>query len=343
VTNATSWIFCGFQQAGGKTEAYLGVAAFAMILRRLRGDGTTGDGVSVIMRYTLRLLTLQQFERASTLICALEFLRRTDSKNGLGTEPFLIGLWVGWTLTPNSWQQSQEVLQSLKKNIYAETSEGSPVQNIFCPWCGHKITPRNYDINPQTKWTISHCADRKCFFYDSDLRETKHALPIVTVDTDIYRRCPSMIIATVDKFARMPYRPEIASIFGRAIKYCERDGFLSHPEDSCGVTTRHNDGKRVINIEAIDPPDLIIQDELHLITGPLGSMIGLYETAVDFLCSRQIEGRELKPKIIASSATVRGVDDQIRKLFNRHPPQKFPPPGVDKSDSFFCKITIVIF
>jgi len=324
-----------FPTGGGKTEAYMGVTAFAILLRRLNGDGETGDGVTVIMRYTLRLLTLQQFERASSLMCALEFIRRTDPKLGLGNWPFLVGLWVGWSLTPNSWNQSYDVLKALKSDSSADTSEGSPVQLFFCPWCGNKITHWDYGINPKTHWTIVHCNNNDCFFHSNDAVETKKALPVVTVDTDIYRRCPAIVIATVDKLARMPYRPEISSIFGKAERFCQRDGFLAGG-DSCGVKSKHDKGgEKILNLEEMPGPDIIIQDELHLISGPLGTMVGLYENAVDYLTRRFDGAIEIKPKIIASTATIRGVDDQIMKLFNRNPPQKFPPPGVIKNDSYF--------
>ena len=70
-----------FPTGGGKTEAYLGLLAFTAMLRRLRAP-SHGHGVTAIMRYTLRLLTIQQFERASLLVCCLESIRRTDSAAG---------------------------------------------------------------------------------------------------------------------------------------------------------------------------------------------------------------------------------------------------------------------
>jgi hypothetical protein len=85
-----------FPTGGGKTEAYLGLAAFAMVLRRLRhaGEkGRAGAGVSVIMRYTLRLLTLDQLARAAGLVCALE-LEREKNAARYGEWPF--GLGSGW-------------------------------------------------------------------------------------------------------------------------------------------------------------------------------------------------------------------------------------------------------
>ena len=319
-----------FPTGGGKTEAYLAVAAFAMIYRRMKaGDGNDGLGVSVIMRYTLRLLTLQQFERASALMCALEFVRRNNPEYRLGRDPFLIGLWVGQNLTPNTSWQSKEALHERSES----DPEGSPVQHTHCPWCGTRVDERCYAVDAKSGWTIAHCSNTGCFFYSRDATETKHALPVLTVDDDIYRRCPAMVIATVDKFARMPYNEKTASLFGRVSRYCERHGFLA-AGDKCSARSRHR-GADIYHIHELDGPDLIIQDELHLITGPLGSMVGLYETAVDYLSRRGSGNGAIRPKIIASTATIRGADDQVRKIFNRDTPSKFPPPGIQRTDSFF--------
>lgn len=331
-----------FPTGGGKTEAYLGVASFTMILRRLRGDVEDGLGVSVIMRYTLRLLTLQQFERASTLMCALEFLRRKVKHSCLGNEPFLLGLWVGYSLTPNHFQSSEEALKQLRENPHIAPPDGSPCQTNYCPWCGSRLAPYpNYRFDTKTKWTLVRCTNESspCIFTDRNFAPDK-ILPLVTVDSDIYTRCPSMIIATVDKFARLPFRPDIANIFGRPSRKCDLHGFLpreKHP--NCGIggegTHRKGNRERVRDLPSAFPPDLIIQDELHLISGPLGTMVGLYETAVDFLTRVSREGKELRPKVIVSTATIKGAQDQVRKIFDRSKTITFPPPGIARKDSFF--------
>ena len=323
-----------FPTGGGKTEAYLALSAFSLVLRRLRRGETGGAGVSVIMRYTLRLLTIQQFERAATLVCALEIFRRKDSQL-LGGEPFLIGLWVGWNLTPNSWMDSMGSLQKMSRNEILDS--GSPVQLVFCPWCGHDISHRNYQVDDKrTKWTIVHCMNPGCEFYHSDRLDTALALPVLTVDFDIYRRCPSILIATVDKFARVSWKPEASSLFGIVDRKCERCGFLScssaHPE---GHHKERWGRSLVEHVDRLSPPDLIIQDELHLITGPIGTMVGLYETAVAYLCSWNTDDRRLKPKIVVSTATIKGVETQVKRLFDRNAVKTFPPPGANFGDAFF--------
>ena len=322
-----------FPTGGGKTEAYMAIAAFAMIHRRLRSKNGNGMGTTVIMRYTLRLLTLQQFERASTLMCALEFLRKNNPEYRLGSDPFLLGLWVGAKITPNNTDDARAVIADLKSGHTTRTLSSSPMQLIRCPWCATPLDAYCYNINESRKWTVVHCKNKGCFFSSTSKVDTDHALPVVTVDTEIYSRCPSMIVATVDKFARMPYRPEISSIFGRVERYCQRHGFLT-AGGNCGAAGSHKDAK-IMAIDPLDGPDLIIQDELHLITGPLGSMVGLYETAVDYLSRRRQGDGWVVPKIIGSTATIRGASDQIRRIFNRGVTRKFPPPGIDKTDSFF--------
>lgn len=285
-----------FPTGGGKTEAYLGLIAYLLLLRRLRD--TSVRGVAVIMRYTLRLLTIQQFERAAMLICSLESVR-LDNENRLGDAPFSIGLWVGGGATPNDIATARTNLGKLRNN--QEVIEGNPKQIEACPWCGTRLTVDDYQITkvPTDRMTVT-CSNRSCDFAGG--------LPVHIVDTDVYRERPELVIGTVDKFAGMSWRGDIATLFGR----------LS-PADL--------------------GPDLIIQDELHLISGPLGSTVGLFETAVDLAASgigREGGSEARKPKIVASTATIRRAQDQIRSVFNRQS-SLFPPPGLDPDDSFFAQ------
>lgn len=294
-----------FPTGGGKTEAYLGLTAFSLFMRRLRDPKDMG--VNVIMRYTLRLLTAQQFQRASSLIVAMEILRR-DSTQALGITPFSIGIWLGQSTTPNTKQDARAVLRALQK--------GEPDNKLLmrqCPWCGAQMGPLTstrsskrgkqetivlgYESDRQT--VIFRCPDSDCPFNDE--------MPIYVVDEDIYDVCPSLVIGTVDKFAMLAWRPEVRSLFGLDSK-----------------------GSRVNS-----PPGLIIQDELHLIAGPLGSMVGLFEPVIEDLCTDKRSGSSTPPKIVSSTATIRRYRDQIRALYGRNSVVLFPPPGIDAGDSFF--------
>ena len=319
-----------FPTGGGKTEAYLGLAAFTMVLRRLRDPSIHSAGLSVIMRYTLRLLTLDQLGRAATLICALELERQNDVPT-LGSWPFEIGLWVGQTATPNAMGKKGDLNRYSARErtisfLNDDKRKPSPIPLENCPWCGTKFRKDSFallpDSNDPTDLRIM-CVSRGCAFHP---RRQARGLPILAVDDPIYRRLPAFMIATVDKFANLPWIGETAGLFGRVERY-DVDGFYG--------PTRVGMGRALER--PLPPPDLIIQDELHLISGPLGTMVGLYETAVDALCANPVGREGPRPKIVASTATVRRAERQIRGVFGRANVDIFPPPGPDRRDSFFAK------
>lgn len=277
-----------FPTGGGKTEAYLGLIALTSFLRRIR-KGADGGGVTVLMRYTLRLLTLQQFERAAILLCAMEQVRRSTPE--LGHEEFSVGMWVGRSATPNTLAMAGQKLDELRRNLDKRLATENPVQLHACPWCGTRLDARNYEVDEDAKRMRVRCPGAGCDFSDG--------LPVHLIDEAVYDARPTLVIATVDKFASMPWRPATSALFNR-------------DDDPDGGTP---------------PPELIVQDELHLISGPLGTLTGLYETAVDALADR--------PKVIASTATIRRAADQGRHLFARDVRQ-FPPAGLDARDSWFA-------
>ncbi len=274
-----------FPTGGGKTEAYLGIAAFTIFFRRML-HGANSSGVTVLMRYTLRLLSFQQFERATALICACEILRK---KYDLPGGEIGIGLWAGKALTPNKIEIADKILHGEKD---PESESSNPVQLRKCPWCGHEITEASYKCDIKRKRMHIYCPESKCIFHSG--------LPVYLIDEEIYEYTPAFIVATVDKFAQVALNYETSSIFG---------------------TSR---GKL--------PPELIIQDELHLISGPLGTITGLYEAAIRKLC----ENNGIFPKIIASTATIRNAKEQIKALYASDFTQ-FPPQGIDIKDSFFAE------
>lgn len=292
-----------FPTGGGKTEAYLGLSAFSLLLRRLTDHGNAGT--TVLMRYTLRLLTTQQYQRAASLICACEKLRR-EQPDELGGIPITIGLWVGGEVTPNNQAEAVRALERLLNG-----QEQNRFVVLSCPWCGAQMGPVNAGGRIQCKGyqrlarparVALRCDDHDCEFSD------RNGLLLKVIDSDIYEEPPSLVIGTVDKFAMLPWRPA-RSIFG-----LESGG-------------RYR------------PPDLVIQDELHLISGPLGSMVGHYETVIEALCSSQSGAATVPPKIVASTATIARASQQVRALYGRRENQVFlfPPQGLKAGDSFFAE------
>jgi len=283
-----------FPTGGGKTEAYLGIIAFLIFLRRLRSQTGAGDGGGTIglMRYTLRLLTVDQFYRAALLACSCEKIRKEEENNISDTAPVSIGLWVGGDASPNSWKDARKALEEINAGK-EEPKKGNPLKIRKCPWCGEELGSADYVLPDEKTPMLICCPNEDCDFHKG--------LPVWVTDTDVYRQRPALVIGTVDKFARIPWVKEVGNIFG-------------------------TDGKSM-------PPEVIIQDELHLISGPLGTMVGLYETAVDALC-RTVEG--YRPKVIASTATIRNAEMQVKSLFCRKVSQ-FPPSGLEYSDSFFAR------
>lgn len=335
-----------FPTGGGKTEAYLGVAAFTMAIRRFQGNLGGYDaarGLAVIMRYTLRLLTLQQFQRATVLMCAMEVLRRqwnADGDQSLGEYPFTIGLWVGNKVTPGTTKASHKAIKDVRDPNTFSAGGSSPAQLTSCPWCGTDIDPgRDIEVNIHKLQTAIYCGDKKarCEFSKGKSSGYPHpGLPALVVDEEIYHRPPSMMIATVDKFAMMAWRGETRTLFGKVELECSRHGLLWADAPCSGNHSKTPTMPRsqVTAIKPIRPPDLIIQDEFHLISGPLGTMVGLYETAVDELATWKLDHKSIRPKIIASTATVRKAKEQVSGVFMRKV-AVFPPHGLDVEDNFF--------
>ncbi len=290
-----------FPTGGGKTEAYLGLSAFVIFLRKIVNPNSYGN--AVIMRYTLRLLTTQQFLRASTLICACEKIR-SENVEKLGKKNIEIGLWIGGQATPNKLSQADKLVDLLKEKTYVENK----FLLLNCPWCGTsmgpKIDPKNKNkrITPGYHIANKHfafqCENEHCEFALSDNK----ILPISVVDEMIYRKAPDLIVGTIDKFAILPWKQEAIDCFGS------------------------KDGK--------NSTDLIIQDEFHLISGPLGSMAGMYEMCINALTEKVINNKKINAKIVGSTATISKAENQINSIYGRNG-IIFPPQTNQLEDSFF--------
>ncbi len=320
-----------FPTGGGKTEAYLGIIALTIIKRR-KDHGEKGGGTAVIMRYTLRLLTLQQFQRATLLIMALELMRRWEPAI-FGEEPIYVGLWVGKGSLPNNLddlESEYKKIESQQRSGNENVSSTIPFEN--CPWCGNKLNPISYELIQDRNDVYEYnrvllkCSspENKCSF-SQPLRAKKRRLdhgpiPVALCDEEIYQHPPALLFGTVDKFAQLAHKAS----------------------DDNGK--RHQDSRRLFgqgNWEKGKPstgyltPDLIIQDELHLLLGPLGSSVALFESAIDQLCTRIENGVRIRPKVVSSTATTRNTDLQILALFDRNV-NLFPKAGVECDDSFFA-------
>lgn len=290
-----------FPTGGGKTEAYLLLAAFTLIWRRIKYTDA-GFGTSVIMRYTLRLLTSQQFERASKIILAMNFVCDSYAPELISDVPFSIGLWIGGQSSPNKLKgdgSAEDCISDIidKTNLeYAKRDNKFPIDT--CPWCGSNLINVNDHGTIYTGYSVRKdgfqvsCLNSDCYFVRS--------LPIDCIDESLYANPPSLLFATIDKFAQLAWKSETRAFFG----------------------------SNNSNI----PPDLIIQDELHLVSGPLGTISGLFENVVELMCSRD----KHIPKIIASTATLKNASSQVDKLYGNRKASTFPPPGLDYNDNFFA-------
>jgi hypothetical protein len=333
-----------FPTGGGKTEAYLGLTAYTFAVRRLQGvigdgddrrDGT--NGVAVLMRYTLRLLTAQQFARAAALTCACELLRRRHLAAGdgrWGTTPFRVGLWVGSKVTPNTYDEAAARVEDNRDR----QGTGGVLQLAACPWCGSRLSGADVRTDRGHRRVLVYCSDPEGDCPFTPVRSPGEGLPVVTVDEELYRLTPALVISTVDKFAQLPWKAATATLFGLVEERCPRHGWRNPDFDGFCRSGHPTSGRLPATkpevVLRLRPPDLIIQDELHLIADALGSMVGLYETVIDHFATRVTAGRPVRPLLVASTATVRRAADQVEAIFDRSL-AVFPPQVIDAGETFF--------
>lgn len=299
---------------GGKTEAYLGLSAFVILWTRQLDPTGVGSRPStkVLMRYTYRLLTIQQLVRAASLICALEKIRERNPVL-YGTSEIRIGCWLGNKTTPGTVKKAVSEVNDFIYNA-ADWERGGFVLTR-CPWCGcsmgqkfdREVLGYRKVERKKLQRILLACPAEDCEFsyrvVEIDSKPRDRGIPLLYCDEDVYDYPPDFVVGTIDKVAMMAWRPEAGSLFGL------RNGRRFSP-----------------------PPTLFIQDELHLLTGALGSLDGMYEAMLEELC-RFAGGRV--PMIVASSATTRNYRHQVEKLYGKTA-RIVPPLGIDISDSFFA-------
>lgn len=325
-----------FPTGGGKTEAYLGLMAFTIAYRRLTASDETeynrDGGVTVLLRYTLRLLTMQQRDRILKLVIAME-MQRASNPEIWGKERISIGFWVGGGVTPNRFSEYNEA------NHWEKTQFENKIfrQILKCPFCGKDLEKSDFTIIKKAKTVQITCSNPNCNFHKSK----NTTIPVYVVDEEIYAKCPTIVISTVDKFARLPWTEETGLLFGKTNRHCERCGYIAIGSDRHPTQNHEPDRYYKLNKAEVKdckpfyPPELIIQDELHLITGPLGTIYGGFETVVEDMCCVEKNGKTIRPKYIVSTATIKNAEYQIKSLYGREKYCQFPPSGFDVRDSYF--------
>ena len=284
-----------FPTGGGKTEAYLGLISFCALLQRIKNERDCG--VVAVMRYTLRLLTVQQFQRALRLICSLDLIRENHPRFKNDSNPFSIAMWVGGGVTPNKISEANDAIHNFKGKERKPPDICSLLKK--CPWCNCNIPGRSSDLESRlSSWKVDpdkgtldvFCPNEDCEF--TKIKE--RPIPVFFVDEVIYKKIPTLVIATVDKMAQLAHKNQAMNLFR-------------------------------------DPPKLIIQDEIHLLTGPLGTAFGIFEALLNNLWKSN------PPKYIAATATQKGVENQAKKLFQLGKVEIFPPMGLNYDDNFWAK------
>ncbi|ANM08337.1 hypothetical protein AMC78_PD00833 (plasmid) [Rhizobium phaseoli] len=358
---------------GGKTEAFFGTVVLGLFLDRLRGKHR---GVTAMMHYPLRLLTVQQAQRLARILAHAEMVRRGSNIAGA---PFEIGFWVGGGNTPNRTERRGVVLDELSmipnwndaraRDEHALLNRGYGAARAAwnklptCPFClsetqtALRLFPEEHNrlgivcLNSSCDWNEAHRSLRRVV-----------PLPFLLTDSDIYRRAPSVLLGTIDKLALIGQNThtidDIAGMFGmaRAVEHGAQ-GLLANPTGQDVATIGNGHLQRVApafadGIEVFhDPfPSLIIQDEMHLLEESLGTFGGIFETGL-FAWLRRLApllgqraahvpgatDRPRLPHIIGATATVSDAAKHARALYQLRVRQ-FPHPGPSLHSTFYSDL-----
>lgn len=308
-----------FPTGGGKTEAFLGVLIFNLFFDRYRGKEC---GVTSILRYPLRLLSVQQVQRLANVLAQAELIRRADVAISR-TEEFSLGYFVGDANTPNKIEKKDVVKYRTRSQ---EAIDEERIIDI-CPFCGKQTVHLKFDEDSYR--LVHYCGNAEC--------PSNGVLPIYMVDYEIYRYLPSAIISTVDKLAILGNNPSFRNILSGATHRCPKHGFTSTTRcmvdrEFCSV-----DVSDFEEIEMYDPaPTLFIQDELHLIRESLGTYASHYESFIDYFVKNVSPSR--RPiKTIGATATISSYATQISQLYSKDP-IRFPCASPDLKRNFYSYI-----
>ncbi len=291
--NAISLLY--YPTGGGKTEAFLGILIFNLFYDRYRGKNC---GVTGILRYPLRLLSVQQVQRLANVLAQAELIRRSipEIKN---SDAFSLGYFVGDINTPN--RLSEDDIQRYESMTEKQLDEERVID--ICPFCG-KATVHLKPVRDE--WRLVHyCSDPEC--------PSGGVLPLFIVDNEIYRYLPSAVISTVDKLAILGNNKKFRAILNGVSLKCPKHGYTSSSkcvERGCDVETFDYE-----HIRMYDPaPTLFIQDELHLIRESLGTYASHYESFIDYYL-KNISCSRRGAKIIGATATISSYEEQVSQLY----------------------------
>ena len=304
-----------FPTGGGKTEAYLAIMLWQAFFDRLRGKKT---GVTAMMRFPLRLLSLQQMQRVIEAVSCAEQVRAEDPD--FKGDPFSVGFLVGSNATKNKLTESdiQQIREQLKLT-FEKRADWIRRHRVVadCPFCHEQSVDIKIDSGDRL---VHYCTNQAC----------KKDLPLYVIDDEAYRYLPTVLVGTVDKLALVGQNIRWRQLLGYVDTCCSLHGY-----GSGGKCSVYGCTGSVTGVQLFDPaPAIEIQDELHLLREELGVVASHYETVAHAV----VEKYGIAPiKVIASTATIQDHERQAKALYARESRQ-FPAMGRTLSSSFYADI-----
>ena len=319
-----------FPTGGGKTEAFLGACIFAMFFDRIRGKN---DGITAFLKYPLRLLAVQQLERVLTVVMKANAVREQTAELGAST-PFQVGFYVGKDNTPNKIDAKESLSDRGEKgksrDLILESDEDTLDEYYrfidTCPNCGEKTIHIRFN---KENWRLEHvCDNGECSIT---------ALPLMIVDSEIYRYLPSIVVSTIDKMSMLGTTNDFRMMFGQVRSKCPVHSFSSGKKCSCPGCSYKIQPLPVGYLK--DPvPTLFIQDEMHLVKESLGTFDSHYESFISYYAKELIPKNQQKQiRFIGATATISSYESHVRNLYHGTTPRRFPCsyPSVKTGEDFY--------
>jgi hypothetical protein len=318
-----------FPTGGGKTEAYLGLVTFTAFHDRMRGKT---HGMTAFTKFPLRFLSLQQLQRIANVLAKAEEIRRRED---LGGDEFSVGYLVGSGNTPNTLRAGKYT-NNIQKAQEDEEFQKSVKYVTTCPFCGEKEVSIDGDLEQGR--IVHQCENPDCEEVKRNGGEPA-PLPVYVTDREIYRYTPTFVVSTIDKISIVGMQRRMRAIlFGRTSLKCAKHGYSG--ENRCiadtGILNEAGqcDEDDWEEVEPVDPPSLLIQDELHLLREEFGSFDSHYETLIQQL-NRAFSDDTWHTKIVAATATIKGAEQQVEALYMKDT-NVFPSPSPRLKQSFYA-------